>query len=75
MKTILMLLLAFTLTSPARGVEDRRFSINGYVTDENGEALIGAAIYIPNLSAGVVTNIYGYYSLRMPPGEYRVNFS
>ncbi|MFP4060888.1 MAG: TonB-dependent receptor [Bacteroidales bacterium] len=75
MKTILMLLLAFTLTSQARGVEDRRFSINGYVTDENGEALIGAAIYIPNLSAGVVTNIYGYYSLRMPPGEYRVNFS
>ncbi len=48
-------------------------TINGYVKEQvNGEVLIGAAVYIPSLSVGTVTNSYGYYSLTVPSGKYKV---
>ena len=37
--------------------------ISGYVTDENGEPLIGASILIEGTTQGTVTDIDGYYEL------------
>ena len=47
--------------------QDQRFTLSGFVTDaENGEALIGANLYVPQLQVGTGTNDYGFYSLTLP---------
>lgn len=43
-------------------------SINGIVTDAQGEPLIGAGITVENTSWGTVTGIDGRYSLSVPAG-------
>ena len=53
-----------------------KHSISGYVKDgENGEALIGATVFIKELKSGTVTNSYGFYSLSLPPGTYTLKYS
>lgn len=55
---------------------DEKYTISGYIKDaENGESIIGATIYVPELGKGAITNIYGFYSLSLPPGVYEVQFS
>ena len=55
-------------TAPPRTV-----TLSGVVTDAaTGEALIGAAVYVPALGRGATTNAYGFYSLPLPAGETRV---
>lgn len=52
-----------------------QFSLNGYIRDaSNGETLIGTTVYISELGGGTVSNVYGYYSISLPPGEYTVKF-
>ena len=52
-----------------------KFTINGYLTDESdGETLIGATIYIKEISGGNITNVYGFYSITLPPGSYTVEY-
>lgn len=58
------------------GFSQEKATLNGYVRDaDNGEELIGVAIYIPDLKAGAVTNAYGFYSITVPKGTYEVQFS
>ncbi len=40
-------------------------TINGSVKDENGEAVIGAAVYETNTSRGTITDVNGNYSLNV----------
>ncbi len=50
--------------------------ISGYLTDKRtGEALIGANIYTTDYKKGTITNDYGFYSLKLVSGTYRVQFS
>src|SRR5512138_680670 len=51
-----------------------KYTISGYVKDaKTGEELIGAAVFIKELSAtGVYTNAYGFYSITLPAGNYTV---
>ncbi len=50
-------------------------TLSGYVTDsKDGETLIGAKVYIPELRKGTITNNYGFYSLTVPKGTYTVEF-
>lgn len=54
-----------------------KFTLNGYVRDaSNGEELIGASLYVPEIQSGAVTNVYGFYALNLAPGTYeiRVNY-
>jgi len=47
--------------------------ITGQVTDENGEALIGANVSIPNTNYGTSSNTNGIYTLDgLAPGKYTV---
>ena len=39
--------------------------INGQITDENGDGLIGAAVYIPETNQGTVTDFDGNYELEI----------
>ncbi len=58
----------------AQGV--KRVVLSGYVKDGvTGESLIGATVFIAELSVGVVTNSYGFYSIAVNPGSYSVQYS
>lgn len=49
------------------------WTISGHVRDlANGEEMIGAAVYIPELGVGVNTNQYGFYSISVPEGNYQL---
>jgi len=53
-----------------------KLTINGYVKDgETGETLIGASIFIKELTTGTTTNEYGFYSISIPSGSYTLEFS
>ena len=43
-------------------------SINGYVTDSDGEPIPGASIILEGTNHGTITNIDGYYQLNVPSG-------
>jgi hypothetical protein len=56
-------------------VFSQEYTISGYITDEKtGEELIGAAIKVKGTNLGSVTNVYGYYSLTLPAGDYTVAY-
>ncbi|HLO71258.1 MAG TPA: TonB-dependent receptor [Flavipsychrobacter sp.] len=50
-----------------------KITVNGYVKElQNREVLIGAVVYVPELGIGTTTNSYGFYSLTMPVGKYKI---
>jgi len=49
-----------------------QYTIFGTVTDEEGEALIGATVRIQDTEKGVITDIMGKYLLNVSPGTYTV---
>ncbi|MBX3102196.1 MAG: TonB-dependent receptor [Bacteroidetes bacterium] len=51
-------------------------TLSGYVKDgTTGEELIGATVQLTEASVGAYTNAYGFYSLSVPPGTYKVVIS
>lgn len=53
-----------------------KHTISGYIKDAaNGEALIGAAVFVKEAATGTSTNVYGYYSLTLPAGNYSLEIS
>lgn len=50
-------------------------TLSGYIKSAgDGEALIGAGVYVEELKKGATTNVYGFYSLTLPKGKYTVKF-
>jgi outer membrane receptor protein involved in Fe transport len=50
-----------------------KFTISGYIKDvQNGETLIGAAISVQGTNKGIVSNQYGFYSLTLTSGTYKL---
>ena len=43
--------------------------------NSSGESLIGVTVYCSGTKIGVATNSYGFYSLSLPPGGYRIRYS
>ena len=71
MKKLLLLALCLPFVLSAQ----EKYTINGYVKDaSNGEALIGATVLITELGSGNITNVYGFYSITVPPGDYNIEF-
>lgn len=63
------LLVCFTFFAEAQN------TISGYVKDaSNGETLIGATVLIKGSSQGVITNVYGFYSITLPADNYEVEY-
>lgn len=54
-----------------------KYTLSGYIKDAStGEDLIGANVILQNdPSTGTSTNVYGFYSITLPAGEYPVLFS
>ncbi len=75
MRRILFIIQLFLLSFGHSFAQDR-LTINGYVKDaSNGEALIGATVYVKEINNGVITNVYGFYSITLDPGRYSINYS
>jgi len=54
----------------------RKQTISGYIKDKStGEAIIGANVYDFASLQGTTTNSYGFYSLSLTEGEYRITNS
>lgn len=67
--------LIILLLITSRSIAQETSTLSGIVTDAaNGETLIGAKVYIPEIRAGALTNNYGFYSLTVPKGTYEVEF-
>ncbi|MFN3940665.1 MAG: TonB-dependent receptor, partial [Chitinophagales bacterium] len=68
-----ILFLAF----PCITFSQSKYTLSGYIRDgANGENLIGASIYTDGgTPQGTVTNVYGFYSLTLPEGDYEFTFS
>jgi len=50
--------------------------LSGYVIDtDTKEPVPGATVFVPERSAGTMTNEYGYYSLTLPRGRHSLRFS
>lgn len=70
------LLLFFCFFQFAITFAQEKFTISGTISDANSnETLIGVNIYVPELQIGTSTNAYGFYSLTLPEGMYKVEFS
>lgn len=68
------ILIIFVLFLPS--VYSQQFSVSGYITDKNnGETLINASVLDKNSSNGKVSNVYGFYSLRLQNGEVNLQYS
>ncbi len=77
MKKLIFITLLFFFHSLLFGQNTtEKYSISGYVKDgESGENLIGVTIYVNELETGTTTNVYGFYSITIPAGEYTLNYS
>ena len=50
-----------------------KFTLSGTISEaSSNETLIGVTILFPELSTGVTTNEYGFYSITLPQGEYDI---
>ena len=58
-------------------VAQQKYSVSGTVKDQkNGELLIGVTVKVAeDPSINVVANEYGFYSLSLPEGNYRMIIS
>jgi len=79
-KILAILFLLFVVALPSGFGEnipsDKKFTVSGRITDQsNGEALIGATVYVKELKTGTASDLYGNYSLSLPEGEYTLAFS
>ena len=71
-KKLLFLFLLFSISLYSQ----EKFTISGTIYDNsNNETLIGVSIYIPELNSGTTTNEYGFYSITLPKGTYKVQIS
>jgi hypothetical protein len=64
------------ISASAQKEKPKSHTISGKVTDaQNGESLIGATIFIGEMKAGTVSDIYGNYSITLPAATYTVVIS
>jgi len=70
-------LIYLAILLPFFSIAQNKYTVSGYVKDAtNGETLIGALVS-PGITTnmGASTNIYGFYSITLPEGQYRLQYS
>ena len=73
---VLGLLVLLFLSNFALAQKAEKVTLSGYINEaSSGETLIGASVYVFGLETGTTTNEYGFYSLSLPAGSYKIEFS
>jgi CarboxypepD_reg-like domain/TonB-dependent Receptor Plug Domain len=71
-----VLILFLTFFGVLHSFSQERFTLSGTITDaKNNETLIGVNIFIPEIKSTTTTNEYGFYSITIPKGNYKVQFT
>lgn len=71
---IAVVLLSLLVVVKATG--QQKVTLSGYVRDQaSGEDLIGATVQVVGTGTGTITNVYGFYSLTLPSGNYTLQIS
>ena len=74
MRTVYFITLFFFFSFSLNG--QNNFTISGYVQDNaSGENLIGVSIYEKESFKGTASNQYGFYSLTLEEGNYKIIYS
>jgi hypothetical protein len=69
-KIILLLLL------PSFAMAQQNYTISGYMRDaSSGEELLYATVFVKETGGGATTNLYGFYSITLPEGNYTLQYS
>ncbi len=57
-------------------LSQEKFTLSGTVSESSSnETLIGVNVIFPEIGKGVVTNEYGFYSITLPQGKYKLQVS
>jgi hypothetical protein len=65
----------FKIGNPSVNPHLKTATLRGTIKDiETGEPLIGAVVYIDELKNGSVSNYYGFYSITLPKGQYKIEY-
>ena len=76
MKNIILCFLFIFSFSTISIKAQEKFTLNGTISEEkSNESLIGVSIYFPELQTGTTTNEYGFYSITLPKGTYKIVIS
>ncbi len=68
--------LVVDVGNPADGNKSGNVTISGYITNQDTkEPVAGVTVYIPKLSAGTISNPYGFYKVSVPRGSYSARFT
>ncbi|GAA3588823.1 TonB-dependent receptor [Flavivirga amylovorans] len=73
----LLLWFIFTLCFNILSTEaQQKFTLSGTISEEkSNETLIGVNIIFPEIQSGTTTNEYGFYSITLPEGKYKIIIS
>jgi len=76
MKFLILSLFIYSIYLGNTIYAQNKFTISGYIKDsETGEDIIGARIYNDSLKLGAISNVYGFYSITLPEGNYEITYS
>ncbi len=76
MKGIFKFSILVFLLSSLTVCAQQKYTISGVVSEaSSNESLIGVTVIVPKLQTGVTTNVYGFYSITLPEGEYEITVS
>jgi CarboxypepD_reg-like domain/TonB-dependent Receptor Plug Domain len=68
--------LVVDIGNPSDRNKPGNVTISGNITNhDTKETVAGVTVHIPKLSAGTISNAYGFYTLSVPRGSYSVRFS
>lgn len=66
----------FLVASITIAQENSSHTLSGFIYDDNnGETMIGANVFVKELGTGTASNVYGFYSITLPNGEYNIEVS
>ena len=66
----------FIFLIPIVAFSQEKITLSGTVYDNsNNETLIGVSIFFSEINAGTSTNEYGFYSITIPKGTYKIQIS
>ena len=69
----ILILVCFFITGSLSAIAQNKYTISGYIKDSlNGETLIGATITVLGQSKGISSNQYGFYSITLDEGGYKL---
>ena len=69
-------ILSITIGFLTQSYSQEQFTISGSIEDaETGEELLYATISVKGKGVGATTNLYGFYSLTLPAGEYTLEYA